>query len=517
MKKEALLAIVFTTFLLIGCTQQFSSKKAPMVFSVLYNDRKAMPFQKEWRILKEYEKRQNVAFDVRLGDDADYEKAVIQALESGDAPDIILKVWPKTIESYANAGVLLPFSDYENLMPNFMAYIKNNDLEGEVDKLRFSNGKYYILPGFQRKIQVQQWIYRRDIFENNNLAPPKTYDELLNSLAFLKKLYPTSTPITALWGGAHLFAMMGAGYGIPAGWSGTSFYDSGGDRWRFSPATENYKALYEYLNRCYETGILDPAFFTQTDADFYTKLENGRAFVTVTWITSGFGIWNAKLKENGYPEGEWAALPVPTSTIGIKALPPVDSFRKGLVVPFRVVTEPYFKALLKYLDWAVYSEEGRTLTTWGIEGLTFKNTPTGKVFLPEIKTPKNTIGTLDISKEYGFDLLFNLNENQEFEDYKKPPEVAAFLENSLKAKDALEMSPQLKLSIQSIEAIRIISEKIAPYVADSSKKFITGDLNIDKEWKGYLLELEKRGYKTLEAIWNDAWIKQSLSITAPKG
>jgi len=176
-------------------------------------------------------------------------------------------------------------------------------------------------------------------------------------------------------------------------------------------------------------------------------------------------------------------------------------------VPARVVNEPYFKDLLKFLDWAVYSEEGRTLTTWGVEGLTYQNTPNGKAYLPNIKTPKNAEGTIEIGKEYGFDLLFNLAENEEFEDYKKPAEIVAFLENSLKANDAAEMSPPLKLDPQSIEAIRLINEKITPYVADASTKFITGELDIDKDWDAYLLELEKRGYKTVEEIWNDAWKK----------
>ena len=508
-KKKVWISLLFLTISLMGCTPQVPSPADSIVFSVLYNDREATPFQQNWRILEEYENRQNIVLDVRLGDDADYEKAVIQALESGDIPDIILKVWPNTIESYANDGVLLPFSDYENLMPNFMAYIEANNLQGELDKLRIANGKYYILPGYQRQIQVQQWIYRQDVFDENNIELPKTYGELFDALVLLKGKYPDSTPITTLWGGAHLLSMMGAGYGIPAGWAGTSYYNESEDVWQYAPATENYHAMLAFLNRCYEADILDPAFFTQSDDDFYTKLQDGHALVTVTWITSGFDNWNTKLKENGIPDGKWAPLPVPESTIGIRALPPVDPFRKGLVVPSRVVNEPYFEDLLKFLDWAVYSDEGRTLTTWGVEGLTYENTPDGKVYLSNIITPKNADGAIDISKEYGFDLLFNITENKEFEDYKKPPEIVAFLENSLSAKDTAELSPQLRLDAQPIEAIRIINEKISPYATDSTTKVISGELDIDNDWNAYLLELERQGYKTIETIWNDAWKKQN--------
>ena len=494
--------------LLNGCGVQAQAKDEPQIFSVLYNQRESSPYQEDWLILDEYLKRKNVLLDVRTGDDADFENEIFRTLDSGNVPDIVLKVWPSTIENYAADGVLLPFSDYEDLMPNFMAYIKDHGLQKEIDKLRLDNGKYYILPGYRREIQVQQWIYRKDIFEENGLGIPKTYDELFESLVLLKEIYPNTTPITATWGGAHLFAMMGAGYGIPAGWNGTRFYNSDEDQWLFAPATDNFKEMVTFLNRCYEAGILDPDIFTLSDEEFINKIVDGRALVAVTWISSGFSTWNEKLIANGFPDGEWAALPVPESTIGIKALPPVDSFRKGLVVPSRVINEPYFEDLLKFLDWAVYSEEGMTLTTWGIEGLTFKNTSKGKEYLPNIISPKNSQGTIDITKEYGFDTFFNLAENEEFEDYKKPVEITAFLERSLNAEEALELPPNLNLDSNAIEAVQIIEEKLIPYVTETSNKFITGEINIEDNWTNYLSELENRGYRIFEEIWNSAWEQQ---------
>jgi putative aldouronate transport system substrate-binding protein len=505
---KTVINLIVLAALLASCAPQPTASPEPIGFTVLYNDRKATPLQADWRILEEYKTRKNVTLNIRVADDANYDKALVQTLESGDIPDIVLKVYPKTIESYANAGVLLPFSDYEALLPNFMAYVKEHNLQPEIDKLRMKNGKYYILPGYQRKIQVQQWIYRQDVFEKNNLPAPKTYDEMFSSLVALKKIYPNSTPITGPWAGAHLFAMMGAGYGIPAGWAGTSYYNKSEDRWQFSPATENYREMYRFLARCYAAGILDPAIFTQSEADFIKKLGDGSALVVVTWVSSGFGPWDAKLKENGFPDGKWAALPVMTSTIGIKALPAVDPFRKGLIVPARVINEPHFKELLQFIDWAVYSEEGMTLTSWGVEGFTFEKTASGKIFLPNILTPKNPAGSIDASKQYGLNQLFNLNENAEFEDYKRPAEIVALLSQSQNAGDVADMPQVLQLDVQALDAIRIINENVSTYVADSSTKFITGELSVDKDWDGYIAELEKRGYKTLEQIWNDAWKKQ---------
>lgn len=483
---------------------------APVVFSVLYNQQASSPFQEDWLILTEYASRMNVHLDVSLGDDEGYLDAVTRTLDAGNAPDIILKVWPDTIESYSISGALLAFSDYEHLMPYFTAYIDAHNLATELDRLKLANGKYYILPGYQRAIQVQQWVYRRDIFEANGLGIPATYDDLFTSLVALKALYPDATPLTACWGGQHLFAMMGAGYGIPAGWAGTRYYDPEEDRWLFAPATESYRELYRFLNRCYEAGVLDPGVFTQSDAEYYEKMLDGRALVTVTWISSGFQSWNRTLQENGFPNAEWAALPVPESTIGIRALPAVDPFRKGLIVSSRVINEPYFEDLLTFLDWAVYSEEGMALTTWGVEGITFETMPDGtRSFLPQIQTTKNPDAAFEMTNEYGLATLFNLNEDPEFEDQKKPEHIVAFLERSLAAGETLALVPRLVLGANALEATAAISGLLYTPVADAGQKFVTGQLSIDADWEGYIRSLMQSGYLTLEAIWNEAWEEQN--------
>lgn len=502
---KKIVLIILAVLTLAGCSINKEDQQSPITISILFNNKESTPFKSDWRILEEYQKRKNVILNIYLGDDADFEKSISQYVNSENPPDVILKCWPDTIVEYANSGMILPISDYESLMPYFKAYIQNNGLQDEIDKLRLNNGKYYILPGFRREIQAQQWIYRKDLFENNNLKQPETYDELFESLIILKEKYPDSTPITASWGGAHLFAMMGAGYGIPAGWAGERYYNYENDKWLFAPSTNNYKEMYKFLNKCYEAGILDPDIFKQSDEEFIDKIENGKALVTVTWITSGLDIWDYKLQENGIADGNWEPLPVMKSTIGIKALPPVDIFKKGLVVMADVADKPYFVELIEFLDWAIYSEEGNDLTTWGVEGLTYENTAEGKRLLPDIITPKNTQGVINMYSEYGFDLIFDLIENEEFEDYKKPYDIVEFLNRSEEAGETLEQQPNLELSFQDTEIIESINEKLLEYVNETSLMFITGEMDIESDWAEYIRNLDLMGYRTLEKIWDEAW------------
>lgn len=503
-KKIIIIVYCFVSILLMqSCTKEhIESEISPITFSMLFNETKSDPLQKDWLVLNEYQKRKNVVFDIQVADDANFENAIDLALRTGNPPDIILKVWPQNIIEFANDGYLLPISDYYDKMPYFKEYIESQNLEKELDKLKMVNDKYYILPGFHRKIQVQQWIYRKDIFDENSLEYPKNYDELIDSLVLLKSKYPETTPLSATWGGAHLFSMIGAGYNIPAGWSGNQYFNVEKNRWEFAPATNNYKEMYKFLNRCYQEGILDPDYLTQNEKEFYTKIQDGRVLVTVSWITSGFKNWNDQLKNNGYQNGEWAPFSVPESTMGIKALPAVNSFKKGIALSSEVKDKPYFEDLLKFIDWALYSKEGQTLTYWGVEGLTYKETNDGKVYLPTISAFKNPEGTINPKSEYGLDTFFNIVENEELEDYKKPPEIVSFLEESLKNNDAATESPILVLNEESLKAVNLLSPQLNQYVTETSNKFITGELDIDEYWQEYLNKLTKYGYKTLEDIYN---------------
>lgn len=71
------------------------------------------------------------------------------------------------------------------------------------------------------------------------------------------------------------------------------------------------------------------------------------------------------------------------------------------------------------------------------------------------------------------------------------------------------MPPRLELGSDAIDATGIIQERLDAYVAESTRGFINGDLSIEEDWDDYVGELERRGYETLEEIWNSTWSDQS--------
>ncbi len=501
--KQMAILMLMAAILLSSCGRESELTRTPI--RVLYNNVAEAPYNEDWLILEKYSELKNADLDLIIADNEDYVEYIDQAINSKDSPDVILNCWPETAEKYANQGLLLPISDYVDLMPNFQAYSQNNNVEADIEKLKLSDGKYYILPGFQRPIQVQQWIYRKDLFEKHGIKTPETYDELFEGLVILKEFYPESTPISASWGGAHLFSMMGAGYGISAGWSGIRNYDEQKDQWFYTYTSDNYKAMLQYLNKCYEAGLLDPELFTQSNEAFVGKLTDGSAFVGVSWITSGFDNWNELLEENGNVGGTWYPLSVPESTYGMRKLPAVSVFRKGLVIPNSIVENREFEKILEFIDWAVYSDEGIELTYWGVEGITYEHMSDGNVLVESIISPKNTNGDINMNSEYGFNMLFNLNESMSFEDYKKPDNIVDFLNASIQNEETQKEKPVLKLTNNEVMIVESVAEELASIADEYREKFISGELDFEDDWSNYVGLLDDNGAGVIEKVWNDAW------------
>jgi putative aldouronate transport system substrate-binding protein len=471
----------------------------------LLNENENAHYKPDWLILKEIADRKNITFSIKAIPDGQYGKSLLEILKSGTIPDIVLKVWPEQIAEYSSAGILLPISDYEHLMPNFQRYVRENNLRQEIEALKDENGKYYVLPGYQREIQVQQWIYRKDLFDAYSIPAPQTYDDLYKALLVLKEKYPASKPISACWGGAHLFAMMGASFGIPAGWNGDRFYERASDTWKYSPATKNWQEMIRFLAKCYKAGLLDPDIFTQDPDSFYKKLVDNTSFVTVTWVSSGFSRWNRLLADNGFPRAVWDPLMVPKSPVGIQALPSVNRFKKGTILPARVLREPYFRRLLEFLDWIYYSDEGRVLAVWGVEGITFSTSKGTKSYLPSIRSTANPRAALEPNKDFGLAIVWDLCELPDFEDSKKPPEISKFLNEVLIKNLTEKIAPALSLSLENTNALHVFSSDIQAYSNDMLKAFVTGKADIDKDWNVYIATLEKKGVREMENIWNNAW------------
>ena len=117
-------------------------------------------------------------------------------LTTGDAPDIMMLQSYSTVFEYAKAGYLLNLSDEE-----FMSRV----FQGALNAVRYDN-KLYALPMDVAGIGI---IYNKEIFENNNITIPTTFNELKTVCETLKKngITPFAVSIKDNWPLGHFYSM----------------------------------------------------------------------------------------------------------------------------------------------------------------------------------------------------------------------------------------------------------------------------------------------------------------------
>ena len=81
-------------------------------------------------------------------------------------------------------------------MPNFKDKIAKWNLQPDLDTLRQSDGKFYLLPGLHEDAWPDYSLaVRTDILQQLNLQIPKTWDELHTVLKAMKARLPRLVPV----------------------------------------------------------------------------------------------------------------------------------------------------------------------------------------------------------------------------------------------------------------------------------------------------------------------------------
>ncbi len=266
--------------------QQFKAAE-PLSFSVLHNNNPVYPMKNGWLFWKELTKRTGVTLepvDVPL---ADYEKKRSVLIGAGDAPFLIPKTYHPSEVAFVSSGAVLPVSDYVELMPNFRDKVRKWKLEPELDSIRQSDGKYYLLPGLHEKVKSGYSLsFRTDVLDRHGLTLPSTWDEVYDVLKALKEEHPGKYPWTDRWStntpfpcGA-LFSYLGQAYGVKAGWTYDNLsFDTKAKQFVINGATDSYRQMIEYLRKIVDEKLLDPESFTQQDDQAVQKLLAEKSYV----------------------------------------------------------------------------------------------------------------------------------------------------------------------------------------------------------------------------------------------
>ena len=510
LKKITALVMVAIMLMLVGCTKKETNEKTKI--SILFSEGASAPFKKDWLIVDEIEKRQNVELDIQVVPASDYAAKRSIVLASQDIPDILANTWAGQVSQYANDGLMLPISDYLDKMPNLKRIIKEWNLESTIDDISELDGKFYVLPAFEKEpVSTNGFAIRQDILEKHGLKEPTTYDELADLLLELKKLYPNSLGLGDIYNGNLLMSFTAScfgtkgGYSLPYGYT----YDSDKKQWYFAPTSEQYKELLTYFNKLYKSGCLDMEGFTQDSGQFKQKIANSQYLIVPASGQTSAEEYTNLLRDMGNKEAKFKMLYPLAGPHGLRKGKPCSRYVGGVAMPASVAKRKDFDKILSFVDWLYYSEEAAILSKLGKEGVTYEKDGDNYKMKDDIKTVYNVNGTKELVRDFGMsnnglqtlvaDLvprnMMRLIEPIEMEQDKK-----YLIDNDMVDYD----DPLVKFTVEQTEEAKLLYTTLNDYTNTMMMKFIYGEESFDN-WDKYENKCKKLGSDKLISLVKKAW------------
>ncbi|QSB16519.1 extracellular solute-binding protein [Natronosporangium hydrolyticum] len=491
-----------------GVGDQFRASE-PVEFSILMQDHPGYPHDPDWLFWSELAERTNVTLENVIVPLADYNERRGVMIAGGDAPMILPRTYPPDEEQFIAGGAILPVSDYFDLMPHFQEKVARWNLDADLDTRRQDDGKIYVLPGLHENVWIDYSLaMRTDILDELDLDEPTTWDEVADVLREMRRAYPDRYPFSDRWstppqpGANNLLAMVSDGFGTYAGWAWQpTYFDRNANRFVFPAAMDEYRQVLEYLNMLVREELIDPESFTQSDDEAIEKFASGRSFVisanaqTVIEHREDLeGLAGATVRKVRRPRGPMGHLVHN------------DRLENGIMISSRARESENFVAMMQFIDWLWYSDEGKMFAKWGIEGETYTGSVEDGSF--ELADDVDWAGLNPdadqlLNADYGF---FNgifvyggsteLLHSQFTEEEQEFQETLADIEGIA--------GPPRPLNPQEREQASLMETGLRDYTDQETLKFILGQRSFD-EWDSFIEELRGRNMDQYLDIVNGAY------------
>ncbi|MBX4150411.1 ABC transporter substrate-binding protein [Paenibacillus lautus] len=481
----------------------------PFDLSILYSDQPAYPYKQDWMLFAKIKEMTNVTLKPTIVPMSDYSQKRSLLISSGDAPLVIPKTYPGEESAFVASGAILPISDYIDLMPNFKDKIEKWDMESELEGLRQEDKKYYVLPGLHEAVWPDYTlIVRTDIFEKHNIAIPTTWDELYTAMKQLKQEYLDVTPFSDRFKFNSTLNIAATGFGTKGGWgygSGLT-YKEDTDEFVYTAATDEYKDMLAYFHKLVDEGLLDKESFTQDDDQAVQKFVTGKSFIING--NSQTVVQHRNDMDKTLGEGKYAIskITVPGGPAG--QLMSGSRLENGVMITSKVKESEHFKAILQFIDWLYYSDEGQEFTKWGVEGVTYTKEGGVRKLMDDINyNGLNPKGTKDLRIEHGFSGgVFAYGGTTELLQSMFSEEEQQFQKSMSETKTVVKPEPPIPYSVEERERVTLLSTPLKDYTDQNTLKFILGDRDL-AEYDKFVKELDSQGVGQYLEIANKTYKK----------
>ncbi len=440
------------------------------------------------------------------------------SLGSKELPDAFFMQWgvdKTTCYEYGDAGYLVNFADYLDIMPNFSAVL---ELHPEVlDVCQNEDGSIYCLPAVRRAAGAQSNVIyaRMDMLKAAGWDElPTTTEEFLQCIIDLQAYYGADDPEFVAFSGYQSTYMdwnsvRTISYFFPA------FGDLADHRLTvdangkvvLGSATEQWKYTMQYLNKVYTSGAFSKDVYTLDSA--VTKALAAGDHIAISMSSAGF---TADQFENGSMADNLTLMPAFTSEYCDEAKwleNPLCSWSS-----FNAISTSCkdIETMVRWFD-ALYStrenplnDEGTAwgaMTWWGEYGVDWVVDEEARTVTELPDKGYSIVG-------FANSLYYGMNDEGTWA-YVADPNTGYGVKciGNIEKLWPVTVTPYnlalLTLTEDETDTYNDAWADISTYMTQMTAKFITGEVDVEAEWDNYIATLDQLGLQDVYDVYQAAY------------
>lgn len=469
----------------------------PFTASIFYYD-KRFQITGDMPVFKKAAELTNVSLQNVAPTGGEDQQAYNLMLASGELPDII-SYKSSDLNAVALEGALQPLDDLiAQHAPNLKKFLEERpDIKKAVTA---SDGKIYVIPFVHDGIAKEGWFLRKDWLDKLKLSEPKTVEEYYQVLKAFKEQDPNGNGKQDEIPFFSRNPLIGI-YGLLPLWdSFHDFYMQDG-KVHYGPYEPAYKEGILNLAKWYKEGLIDKEIYTRGNSarDVLFTANTGGAVHDWFASTSNF---NQSIA--GSVPG-FSLLPIapPASVSGkVQEVSKRDTMNGfGWAISAKA-KDPVL--LVKYFDFW-WSEEGRRMFNFGIEGETYTLVDGKPVFTEEVLKQPSVVDHL--YSKYGSQL--NIGAWQDFA-YEEQWSNKIAIEGIKMYQDNKYINTEFQLPVLNFtpeEQTRLkeIYPPIQTYVSETAQKWVMGGEEIEGSFDRFVIRLKEMGMDEVLTIYQAAY------------
>lgn len=494
-----------------GEGQTFHSNE-PVSYSLMYSDHENYPYNKDWRLWSAIQEKTNVNFDLAITARTEYENQKSLLVNSGDGPYIIPKTYDES--AFVPTGQIVAVSDWVQYMPNYTKAIKDWGMEEDLKAKLKNDGKYYVLPGmWEISGGGYSYIIRKDVFEAAGVDVEGqqanwTYEDFAAAMMKVKEFTGKPYVFSDQSKAESTLNITAVQYGVTAGWGIANglVYDHDKQQFNFANASDDFKSYLEFFNKLVSDKIMDPESFTQEDDVAKAKFFQGDSLV----INGNYQVMSDFKSKMADPKSELYMITAPGGPKG-KLQNETSRLENGVMISKNALDglgEEGFIKMLRFIDWLWYSNEGQTLTLWGVEGETYTKEADNIVLNKDIYfNGLNEGAAKQLNVDFGFaNGVFAYGGDAKLKMSKMSDGEKDYTNRTQTTREPRKLQPPIMGSVEETEQMNLISTPLIDYVKTMTLKFITGQESLDK-WDNYKAQVEANGSTRYTEMANEIFQK----------